>query len=189
MENNETDKQIAGLQKFCDLVKGIKSHKINKGWGYSVGWSVDGSGDIVQFDEPDEEELRSYLLDVRKLVLGRSPYKIETIRNIVRKVLTDDIVIKQVDAIGRNYKEMFREPLRWFRNRTGRVDLQPSQIVDIYLNAEYFHDDVEKKMKLDKLRSEHPIEIRTLFHSGIRAIVYNADQLAQLIRKHILKEV
>ena len=118
-------------------------------------------GTIFESREPDEEDLRSFLLTFRQFVSNDEPIFLSSIYNLCRQCLTSGelkgYLVQSRDAWkralrGRGFKIVFDE---------GRVT--PEEVADLWINGWYFHSDNEKMRRLKSLIPEQQIMARWLF--------------------------
>ncbi len=153
--------------------------------GYTLNFSK-MAGISFQSREPDEEDLRSFLLTFRRFVADGDPLNIGHIHNICeRRLRSDDL------------RRHLREArAHWRRDaETGGMSLvfngrqiSPEYVADLFINGHYFHDEPAKRAKLASLRE--PLEYLVVRHhflnfvlDGTRQVFYVANVLTVAIRE------
>jgi hypothetical protein len=103
----------------------------------------------VRHHEPDEEDLRSYLLDFRKLVSDREPVFVYRVFKVAHRHVSSDEIVAGLARARAAWRDALQQgDIRFVVND---IDLTPETIMDLWINGWYFHDDVEKRRKLEAL--------------------------------------
>lgn len=140
--------------------------------GYTLKYDQT-AGMSFESREPDEEDLRSFLLTFRRFVAQGDPVNIGRIHNIAdRRVTSDDL---------RRHLREARE--HWRRDvQVGGMSLvfngkqiSPEYVADLFINGHYFHDEPDKRAKLVSLTE--PLEYLLVRHHFLNFIVDGARQV------------
>lgn len=129
----------------------------------------------VRFDvhEPDEDDLRSFLILFRQFFLKNEPIFLNSIYTICHQNFTSQKI--KEDLI--EAKKIWKKSLKSF----GLVyifngqELTPEYITDLWINGYYFHNDQEKVALLKRLRLVQPIVRYYFFHhlvEGTKQVLY-----------------
>lgn len=103
----------------------------------------------VSHHMPDEEDLRSYLVDFRMFTMEREPVFIRRIFNLAYCHITPDEYAYRLAEAREQWKEsMASGDIAFVIN--GRA-LQPENLLDLWINGYYFHSEPEKARKLEAL--------------------------------------
>jgi hypothetical protein len=98
--------------------------------------------------DPDEEDLRSFLLDFRKLVAPKEPVYVGRVLNAAyRHVSSDDLAARVTEARA-GWKRELRGSMGFVVNDQ---EIRAETIVDLWINGYYFHDDPDKARRLEAL--------------------------------------
>jgi hypothetical protein len=104
---------------------------------------------VTNHHEPDEEDLRSYLLDFRKFTMKGEPVFINWVFGIAHRHITGEQIVQYLTEARRGWKEsMTRGDIAFVLN--GQA-LQPELVLDLWINGYYFHADPEKARRLEAL--------------------------------------
>jgi hypothetical protein len=128
---------------------------------FNVKWSI-GEEVNHQIEEPDAEDFRSFLTIFRKFISPDSDIFLPKIYNLCHQYIAND-ECKEVLAEARAaWLEIQQHPDSGLSVTVAGRQLSPKDVVDIWINGHYFHDDVEG-MRLLKI-------MNPLQHSATRAI-------------------
>jgi len=102
-----------------------------------------------KLDQPDEADLRDYLLTFRQFIAEKEDIHLNRILNICTKLLIDDDMRKYIAKARESLKKVGLD--NSFQLIIFGARYTPLQITDIYLNSKYFHNDVEGQEFLDSI--------------------------------------
>jgi hypothetical protein len=141
----------------------------------------------MEMHEPDEEDLRSYLLDFRKFTMERESVFINRVFNVAHQHVTADLVVEAL-------KDARRE---WNREQEGSIGfivndqrITAAAVIDLWINGYYFHRDAEKRRRLEAL-AQLPL---TRFHfldavvSASKVIFFTGQWLKAALRDGLISE-
>ncbi len=111
-------------------------------WDHKTGLSH-------EISEPDEEDLRSFLLTFRHFVSNDEPVFLNKIYNFLHLSLTDD-VLKDNLVESRKHVKQCQKTAGLQLDYNGEV-ISPEAILNMWINGHYFHNDEDLKKKLDEL--------------------------------------
>jgi hypothetical protein len=110
---------------------------------------------------PDEDDLRSFLLTFRQFTLQNEPVHAPSIHNNLWRRLTGDGVREQLAAARQRYGDAMK---------TGGLALvlnehpfSPTEVLDLWINGRYFHNDSRKAKTLDQLDPMSTVFVRHAF--------------------------
>jgi len=134
--------------------------------------------------EPDEDDLRSFLLTYRQFISNDEPIYIYKIFNLCWTHITDS-----------KSKEVFADARKgWKAAEKGGVlqlvendrVIHPTETQDLWINGYYFHNDEQKRKRLHDLSNGFQEAFRHHFlehiYEATRIILFVADQLEYAIR-------
>jgi hypothetical protein len=146
---------------------------------YSIKWT---KGDQLRHEltNPDEEELRSFLVTFRQFISKSEPVFLNRIYNLLFQVLTSDelrgFLLKSREAWQRSLQTTGGKVMINDRHYT------PELITDLLINGYYFHNDEEKEAELRELWPSAMMLVRSQFYfhlsSAISHLFYTANLLA-----------
>lgn len=130
--------------------------------------------------QPNEDLLRSYLMDLRKFVQKNELVCVSRVLKLLRRDLTSDSPIQQVDGLGRELRDA---AAGWFVLELESDRLAAETCADLWLNGHYLHDDAAKSERLEELLSPPLFGydiLRTQFLSYVVDVSYVARGTAQV---------
>ncbi|MBI4825552.1 MAG: hypothetical protein HY807_03925 [Nitrospirae bacterium] len=108
-----------------------------------------GKGIAITVDLPDEDDLRSFYLAFRFFYLQKEPANFLRITNIIHRVADDALARQNIDNLKRLWSgALFQEMMHIAVNDT---EVTPSQLLDLWFNAYYFHSDEYKSIRLSEI--------------------------------------
>jgi len=134
-----------------------------------------------QLRQPNEDDLKAFLLDFRPFVLQREPVYVGRVYDQLERRLTDT---ERRDAL-----RISRQ--RWkhgqgqggFQVFLNERQVTPELAIDLYVNGWYFHDDPDKRELLEKLTVGHgQILTRWVFLEALRAAITHVLIMAEVAR-------
>ncbi len=156
--------------------------KPNSSW--KMHFSEDGTMTITT-EEPDEEDLRSYLMILRQFVLQKEPIHLGRIHNLLDRRITDDELRGYVTKARDGLKEAARGHGIHFQLNDETIS--PERVADLWINGEYFHNDPEKKQELDRLLP-HPVLMMkhqfVTFVLDLQRVISYTGMIVNHARKH-----
>ena len=136
-----------------------------------LGQSGMESGVTIRFDqtkgleselcEPEESDLRDFLMTLRHFVLKDEPVHVERIANIVWQSISSDQIRDELKKARAAWKQ---------QNRTGDINyvinqkrIEPADLLDLWLNGYYFHPWGWKRKALEEITHTMPHLTRYMF--------------------------
>jgi hypothetical protein len=121
---------------------------------------------IFRSVEPDEEDLRSYLMTFRKFVMQNEPLYIEYVHGLCYKHFTSDELKDHIRDCQQGWKTyVLQSGIKLNINGT---NVQPAYIADLWINGPYFHDDTAKA---EELKRHGPHTILFVRHEFLNFVV------------------
>ena len=139
------------------------------------------SGLSTEFEEPNENDLRSYLLTFRQFISEGEPIFIGRIYNLCARCLTDD-ELKRDAADARQYWHLAQRHNGMKLIVNGR-EYTASEVCDWFINGQYFHNDPEHRAKIKEME-RFPLD-REIFRFHFLNFVIEASRHAMYLRNLI----
>jgi len=164
------------LELFVDKVNELRDTTLMRKNGLRYHFNLKGERDKpVEFklEEPDEGELRDYLMTFRRFV-SNEDVSLNHIINICQKRLTNVEQKQQLPTVRQLWSETRQHSgLKLVMN--GK-EVSAEKISDMWLNGRYFHDDLDYRELLDSLPSLIYADLREKFLNFViqasRIIIY-----------------
>jgi hypothetical protein len=140
-------------------------------------------------NEPDEEDIRSFLLLFRRFISQSEPIFINRIFDDCLRLLSDDVLKSEVKMARDSWKK---------RTSSGPVKMlcdgnpiSPEYMLDLWINGHYFHDDAKKASELEGLLSRPGSPARMQFLVDLSAlaslILSTADVVTQALDENLFQ--
>lgn len=111
--------------------------------------------------QPDEEDLRSFLLTFRQFVSDKEPVFVRRIANLLWQRLTGDEVRGYLQRSRDRYGQSLRSgSLKFIADEH---HFTPEEALDLWINGRYFHNDERKAATLSRLDPMSAIFVRQVF--------------------------
>ncbi len=163
---------------------------ITKGFnpGITIKWKR-MQGLRFESREPDEEDLRSFLLTFRQFVSDAEPIFLNRVYNVCEQCLTSDEL--------KGYLHESRE--EWRKAFTGagiklvynEKEVTPEYVMDLWINGHYFHSDPEKASALRRLLPDEKLLTRhrflDLLVDATRQVLYVGHVITVALREGLVK--
>ena len=123
----------------------------SKGLEVNLHLSFDRStGMRLDSREPDEEDLRSFLMDFRMFISKREPVYLPCIRSLVEQGLdSSSPLLLDLRKSEEVWKRQYQIGMLGL-NLNGK-QYSPENVLDLWINGYYFHNDKHKRMVLESL--------------------------------------
>jgi hypothetical protein len=168
------------LRRFVDRAEELQTRQIIQDDDLRSSLQIKGEMNqpvAMSHHEPNEENLRSYLMDFRKFTLKHEPVFINRVLNLAHRHITGEVLVRNLADARRGWKESMTHGDIAFLVNNER--LEPEHVLDLWINGYYFHDDLEKARKLEAL-SRVPLS-RWLFIN----VLVKATQILIYVAHHI----
>lgn len=137
------------LERVADLLSRRVIRDQTLGYQFSMKWNRDTGGQMGFTGQPDEEDLRSFLLSFRHFIANDEPVYVNRIQNLLWQQI-------EADQVREGLKEA---KAHWQRacsagavalNING-VNMASEDLLDLWINGVYFHSDQRKRARLEQL--------------------------------------
>ncbi|MBO8128972.1 MAG: hypothetical protein H0Z39_07210 [Peptococcaceae bacterium] len=187
--NNLASCEKRSLTTFCDRAKALMSRRMLKNGLPKIELKETISLNPPTFEceatLPDEEEFRSFLIDLRTFISEKEPNYFYKVYNILHRKLNDKALKDKLVLVRKEFSQALKQGPISIINGTKKYT--PKYIINLYLNGRYFHDDEEKRIELEEL--EHSLggeaELKFIFHECARKLIKCIYILHQLIRENV----
>lgn len=145
------------LELFLKLTAEMNTTDLAKkglGYNYRAKWSK-SEGFTQELQEPDENDLRSFLLTFRKFVSEESDVYLQVIHGVFYKRLTREDYRTELGKMNIQWRHLFQQG--WLRLNINGREFPPEYTLKVYINGRYFHDDPDYAEELAQLAQHDPI--------------------------------
>lgn len=133
--------------------------------------------------EPEEEDLRSFLLTFRQFVSADEPVFLFRIHNLLYPRLADDELKGHLAAAREAIKSAGRgNGIHVIHND---VEVSPERLADLWINGVYFHNDRSKRRELEAYLSFPPLMAKhqfIWFVLGVTKVIFLIASLIEYAR-------
>ncbi|MGE3074429.1 MAG: hypothetical protein AB7N24_14360 [Dehalococcoidia bacterium] len=123
--------------------------------GLGISWELKGNQSEsahVEIDGPDEDQLRSFMMDLRKLLSNESPAHFPAVLSAARRAYPDSESMEWWTTLGKDWKQALdSSPVALSLNG---VVYSPRRLLDLWINGELFHDDPMKQREWRALSAD-----------------------------------
>lgn len=179
------------LRRFVHLADQLQTRKIIEDEELRSSLQIKGELNqpvAMNYHQPDEENLRSYLLDFRKFTMEGEPVFMNWVFGVAYRHITGEHLVQHLTQARRQWKEsMIRGDIAFLVN--GQT-LQPERVLDLWINGYYFHEDREKARKLAAF-SNVPLSRWLFINVLVRAtqlLLYSAHLIKIALRDGLVSE-
>ncbi len=127
----------------------------------NMKWNADHELLRINSEEPDVEDFRSFLLIFRKFISPNSHIYLPKIYKICHQYLTDDRCKEYLAEARGIWQDLQKVSGTGMTLTVDSHQLSPKEVVDLWINSHYFHDDVAGMKMLKKLL---PYQLATARH-------------------------
>ncbi len=156
--------------------------------GITISWNK-MQGLRFESREPDEEDLRSFLITFRQFVSNKDPVFLGHIHNLCQQyVISDEL---------RGYLIESREAWKKAQRSTGlklvynEREFTPEYVADLWINGYYFHNDTKKRLALTRLLPHEGMLVRNQFLNFLvdttRIVLYVSNIITIALKEGLLK--
>ncbi len=147
---------------------------------FNVKWDV-GEEVNHQIEEPDAEDFRSFLTIFRKFISPDSPIFLPKIYNLCHQHIANDECKEFLAEARAIWLEIHQQPDSGMTVTVNGRRLLPKDVVDIWINGHYFHDDVEGMRLLESMNPFLRSATRAIFIDYVIETTKIIQHLAQTI--------
>jgi hypothetical protein len=134
------------VDRFIARARELGDMRLMKNWTGSkltVQWH-EGRGLSVETENPDEEDLRSFLLTLRQFLMEKEPVFLYAIHNIAfQHLLSDELKKGLADARAEWTAFQRRGPVQI---KLDQQEFGPERITDLWINGYYFHNSDDHRL-------------------------------------------
>lgn len=173
----------AYLLLFHEVVAGLRRRSILRRTRL-LKWSMEWRpGRKVQFRHHlhDHDRITALLTDVRKLHLVNEPLHLTKVFTWARARIADPARVAELDNLRREYKAGLGGASVAIGEHGETYSRR--QLLDIYLNGEYFHTEPEKRALIKELEARHLMFPRVLAMEGAVSVAHAALALAGILER------
>ena len=160
------------LELFAQRVKElIELRLVQGGMGAKLSMSWDSTSQQLtqQVIQPDEEDLRSFLLLFRHFISKREPVFIPGIFDDCHRFLKSSELTDELKKMHEDWKQIFT--FGAFQLMIDNQNVTGEQILDLWINGFYFHNDSHKADELNRYFSaSYMPTVRMEFLSALTAL-------------------
>jgi hypothetical protein len=157
-------KKVEQLDLYVRRVEELLDTRLVTSGDLRSSFTIQGAVDApvsLDIHQPDEENLRSFLLTYRQFVSDDEPIFANRIANVLWVSLDGDSLRGHLEQARARFKDTFR---------TGAISLtlnehemSPERAFDLWINGRYFHSDTRKARTLDALDPVATTFVRHIF--------------------------
>lgn len=182
---------VAEYLRTCDRIfeSALYSSGIKK-FSISIRANSSSNGPSFEVQGPSEVELRSAMLDFRKLISDREPvflFKVLKLLYLKFEGRPDQHeIVKVRDHLQKTLNGEYSTINLGIRKLdSGTVDyIRAKELLDLWINGHLFHSDRSKTLKFRKIQSKSPEISYFLLLEIVYSIAYGAIHLAILFRRN-----
>ena len=146
-----TEAQVDDLRTFNARANSLLSRRILTSGGLSLEFSIKfAQNSPLQFmtREPDEEDLRSFLVDLRPFTMAKERVHLGRTMNLLNNHLTDVALRDAVRLARSDWKKAQRGVIRL---TIDGQNYNAERVFDLLINGYWFHDDAAKRDLLEQI--------------------------------------
>lgn len=117
------------------------------GYEFNFHWNRD-NGTRLRLRQPDEEDLRSFLLSFRHVVSKKEPVHVNRIHNLLWEELDSDPIREGLNEAKARWKRACRAGV--IALNINGVELPSDELLDMWINGIYFHNDKRMRATLEQ---------------------------------------
>jgi hypothetical protein len=129
---------------------------------HTIKWDAISQQLTYQAIEPDEEDLRSFLLIFRQFISDREPVFINEVFNDCIRFLNSSQLQEYLKKARKKWKNSFRH-MGAFHIVVNERNLTGEYVLDLWINGYYFHNDIYKAAELRRLLTNQLPLVRMQF--------------------------
>lgn len=175
------------LERFVERADRLRHTRlIQNGFSAELSYTFGGYGSSAntiqgRLKQPNEDDLKSFLLDFRPFTLQRDSVYLGRVYNRLEQCLTNTARRDALRASREGWKQGQRHVgIQFFINEQ---EVTPELAIDLYVNGWYFHDDPDKRQRLEALTVGHgQILTRWVFLEALRATIMHVLIVAKVTK-------
>ncbi len=173
------DSNYKKIKKFIDLVESIQERK------FTLQFQKNNLFDIIysqpNTQKPDEELLRSFILDIRKLYMEKEPTNFKKMFPILMQYTNKNEEV-ELQEYWNNYEENLKIkifPVGFLTKKSKTI----KDIIDDWFYGHYFHEDEKEKSTLSNLDKSGRDFYKHIFINNLDVLFNTALFLNNLSKK------
>jgi len=124
----------------------VRSHGLQA--TFNLNWHCQ-AGLNLNIPQPDEEDLRSFLVSFRPFVSNDDPVFVNRVHNLLWEDIESDQIRAQLRLARSHWDRACKDGLVALRLNGTRLD--STEVLDLWINGIYFHNDSRKRARLQNL--------------------------------------
>jgi hypothetical protein len=171
------------LRLFCTVVEAAVSRRAVQNNTLQSWWKVSGGIDkavTFEADLGDEEDIRSLLLDIRKLLASGEVVHFPAIANLLETRLTDDDLRADARVNRESWKRSLKGGFGLVLNGTG---YDAEAMFNLLANGAIFHSDPDKVAEYERLDEM----TRGMMAATVNQMIIDCVRVAQAQRNLVTK--
>jgi hypothetical protein len=170
-----SDEEVRRLERFTDRVRALGNSSFFEHPGHRMKATfTQGYVFDVRVDSPGEEAVRAVMPLFRELYTDENPTSARAVLNILRRharargTVASKAVLREMESLRNALTERKQsDPRAAFLEEGREGPRPPREIIDVWLNGEYFHFDEPKAVELAE--GGGAVEpMRMILHSAVR---------------------
>ncbi len=186
----EDQQRIAAFLMTADKLQHSDLFKGKFSLRYIIKYEAEQGTVQERIDRPSEKDVRDAILDLRKFVANSESIFFKAICNRLYLLLDDPVARENLDSVRQGFKDSMAGLDGSATVRIGLKSsqgarpefLKPENVLDLYLNGDYFHIDKDKATKLEVVKAMGPVA-ELAFLQAIGNIASCVFYLAAMIRR------
>ena len=114
---------------------------------FTINWSAASQVMTHQLTQPDEEDLRSFMLEFRQFISEKEPIFVSKIFNDMLRFLQSDTLKGEIAKAKDAWKDSFHK-MGAIAVVIDNKDLTAEYLLDLWINGYFFHNDLEQEAEL-----------------------------------------
>jgi hypothetical protein len=148
---------------------------------HTIKWDAISQQLTYQAIEPDEEDLRSFLLIFRQFVSDKEPVFISRVLNDCIRFLNSSQLQEYLKKAQGEWKNSFRH-MGAFHIVVNERNLTGEYVLDLWINGYYFHNDSDKAAELRRLLTDQLPLVRMQFLTILTSLTHIILYVGNVIR-------
>ncbi|MGE0084569.1 MAG: hypothetical protein AB7S75_09115 [Desulfococcaceae bacterium] len=159
---------------------------IQTGFNLSFNMKINNNKRLsFNIQEPDEDDLRSFLLTFRQFYASNEPIYLPRILNLCYQHITDEFIKNELVELRQLWQN--EKNIGGIRFMYNNKELSPEETTLYWINGFYFHNDTDKFNLLSKLQPFELTIVRTIFLDHLIQASKYVFFVGNILRK-VLKE-
>jgi hypothetical protein len=179
MAQQSSEEKTDSLDRFVAQVEQLVGLRLVTSGNLHASFKFRFANGIIEGSQPDEDDLRSFLLSFRKFMMNRESVYAPKISNLLW-LEVEGAEKKALEGKRAGYQHAMQHGTIAL-NLNG-TSLTPEKNFDVWINGMYFHDDAEKAQQLAERRS-NPISASMSKHALLELLAEVTSYLVWLVNR------